>query len=108
MCRSIGVWSCGFPAPAALPERMFVELHVHGGRAVTANLLEVLAELPDLRPAEPGEFTRRAFENAKLDLTEAEAIADLVDAETRAQQRQAFAPASPDRWDGSTVAGRLG
>jgi len=85
--RGLVLW---FPGPGSFTGEDVVELHVHGGRAVTANLLEVLAELPDLRPAEPGEFTRRAFENAKLDLTEAEAIADLVDAETRAQQRQAL------------------
>lgn len=85
--RALVLW---FPGPGSFTGEDVVELHVHGGRAVTANLLEVLAELPDLRPAEPGEFTRRAFENDKLDLTEAEAIADLVDAETRAQQRQAL------------------
>lgn len=85
--RGLVLW---FPGPGSFTGEDVVELHVHGGRTVTGNLLEVLAELPDLRPAEPGEFTRRAFENDKLDLTEAEAIADLVDAETRAQQRQAL------------------
>lgn len=84
--RGLVLW---FPAPGSFTGEDVAELHVHGGRAVTTSLLEALGELPDLRPAEPGEFTRRAFENGKLDLTEAEAIADLVDAETQAQQRQA-------------------
>ena len=61
-----------------------------GGRAVTAALLEALGALPGLRLAEPGEFTRRAFENGKLDLDQAEAVADLVDAETEGQRRQAL------------------
>lgn len=79
-----------FPAPASFTGEDVVELHTHGGRAVTAALLEALGTMPGLRPAEPGEFSKRAFLNGKLDLTEAEAIADLVDAETRAQQRQAL------------------
>ena len=65
------------------------ELHVHGGRAVVAGALDVLAGCPGLRPAEPGEFTRRAFEHGKIDLTAAEGLADLVAAETAAQRRQA-------------------
>jgi tRNA modification GTPase len=66
------------------------ELHVHGGRAVIAGVLAALAALPGFRLAEPGEFARRAFENGKIDLTAAEAIADLVDADTAAQRRQAL------------------
>lgn len=65
------------------------ELHLHGGQAVVEAALAALAAL-GLRPAEPGEFTRRAFENGRLDLTQAEAVADLVDAETEAQRRQAL------------------
>jgi tRNA modification GTPase len=65
------------------------ELHLHGGLAVVAGVMAALAEL-GLRPAEPGEFTRRAFEQGKLDLTEVEALADLVAAETAQQRRQAL------------------
>ncbi len=79
-----------FPRPASFTGEDVVELHLHGGRAVSAAIMDTLGALPHLRPAEPGEFSRRAFLNGKLDLTEAEAIADLVDAETRAQQRQAL------------------
>src|SRR5262249_585227 len=66
------------------------EYHVHGGMAVVNGVLDALASLPGLRPAEPGEFTRRAFLNGKMDLTAAEGLADLVDAETAAQRRQAL------------------
>lgn len=79
-----------FPAPRSFTGEDVVELHVHGGRAVATALLDALARLPGLRPAEPGEFSRRAFENGKFDLTEVEAVADLVDAETAAQRRQAL------------------
>lgn len=79
-----------FPAPASYTGEDVAEFHIHGGRATVAGLCGTLSELPGLRLAEPGEFTRRAFENGKLDLTEAEAIADLVDAETLAQKRQAL------------------
>jgi tRNA modification GTPase len=79
-----------FPAPRSFTGEDVAEFHIHGGRAVTAALLEALGRLPGLRPAEPGEFSRRAFENGKFDLTEAEAVADLVDAETSAQRRQAL------------------
>ncbi|MGF7174503.1 tRNA uridine-5-carboxymethylaminomethyl(34) synthesis GTPase MnmE [Azospirillum doebereinerae] len=79
-----------FTAPASFTGEDVVELHLHGGRAVVTGVIEALAALPGLRLAEPGEFTRRAFENGKLDLTEAEAVADLIDAETTAQRRQAL------------------
>jgi tRNA modification GTPase len=79
-----------FAAPHSYTGEDMVELHLHGGRAVLAGILDQLAQIPGLRPAEPGEFTRRAFENGKLDLTEAEAVADLVAADTIAQQRQAL------------------
>jgi tRNA modification GTPase len=78
-----------FPGPASFTGEDVAELHLHGGRAVTQALSAVLVEL-GLRPAEAGEFSRRAFQNGKLDLTRAEAIADLVDAETAAQRRQAL------------------
>ncbi|RAU23720.1 tRNA uridine-5-carboxymethylaminomethyl(34) synthesis GTPase MnmE [Paramagnetospirillum kuznetsovii] len=78
-----------FPAPASYTGEDVVELHLHGGRAVAQGLAEAMGGL-GLRPAEPGEFSRRAFLNGKMDLTKAEAIADLVDAETKAQRRQAL------------------
>lgn len=67
-----------------------VELHLHGGLATVSAVLRALGGLPDLRMAEPGEFTRRAFENGVLGLSEVEGLADLIDAETEAQRRQAF------------------
>ncbi len=79
-----------FPAPRSYTGEDMGELHIHGSRAVASALLAVLGRFPGLRLAEPGEFTRRAFENGKFDLTEAEAIADLVEAETAAQRRQAL------------------
>jgi tRNA modification GTPase len=78
-----------FPGPASYTGEDAAEFHVHGGRAVVEALLEALAG-EGLRLAEPGEFTRRAFENGKLDLTQAEGVADLIDAETEAQRRQAL------------------
>ena len=81
------VW---FPGPHSFTGDDVAELHVHGGRAVVDGLLTALNSIGGLRPAEPGEFTRRAFDAGKLDLTQAEALADLVDAETRAQARQAL------------------
>ena len=79
-----------FPGPASFTGEDVVELHLHGGRAVSQAITRALLDL-GLRPAEPGDFTRRAFEAGKLDLTQAEAIADLVDADTAAQRRQALA-----------------
>jgi tRNA modification GTPase len=78
-----------FPAPASYTGEDAAEFHLHGGRAVSAALIEALSAL-GLRLAEPGEFTRRAFENGRLDLAQAEGVADLVDAETDAQRRQAL------------------
>lgn len=78
-----------FKGPASFTGEDVVELHVHGGRAVIDGVLDCLSRQPDLRIAEPGEYSRRAFENGKMDLTEAEGIADLIDAETSAQRRQA-------------------
>ncbi len=79
-----------FPGPASFTGEDVVELHIHGGRAVASGLLDALGRIEGLRMAEPGEFTRRAFLNGKLDLTEVEGLADLIDAETTAQRRQAL------------------
>ena len=78
-----------FPGPASYTGEDAAEFHVHGGQAVVAALTQALSSL-GLRLAEPGEFTRRAFENGKLDLAQAEGVADLIDAETEAQRRQAL------------------
>jgi tRNA modification GTPase len=82
-----------FPGPASFTGEDSAELHTHGGRAVAEAVGGALARLPGFRHAEPGEFSRRAFQNGKLDLTETEAIADLAAAETEAQRRQALAQA---------------
>ena len=82
-----------FAAPRSATGEDMVEFHVHGGGAVVAALLESLGGVPGLRLAEPGEFTRRAVFNGKLDLTAAEGVADLIAAETQAQRRQALAQA---------------
>lgn len=79
-----------FPAPHSFTGEEVVELHLHGGRAVVKSMLAYLGTLPGLRLAEPGEFARRAFMNGKLDLAEAEGLADLINAETEAQHRQAM------------------
>jgi len=79
-----------FPAPASYTGEDCAEISIHGGPAVVDSLIEALASL-GLRLADPGEFTRRAFQNGKLDLTQAEAVADLIDAETKAQAGQALA-----------------
>lgn len=84
--RALILW---LPGPGSFSGEDMAELHLHGGRAVVAGVLDALLAL-GLRPAEPGEFTRRAFENGRLDLTEAEGLADLVAAETAAQRRQAL------------------
>ncbi|WP_322514969.1 tRNA uridine-5-carboxymethylaminomethyl(34) synthesis GTPase MnmE [Rhodopseudomonas palustris] len=78
-----------FAAPASATGEDVAEFHIHGGRAVLAALVKALAAFDDVRPAEPGEFTRRAFENGKLDLTEAEGLDDLIHADTEAQRRLA-------------------
>lgn len=87
----MAVW---FEAPASYTGEDVAELHVHGGPAVIAGTLGALGRMPGLRLAEPGEFTRRAFANGKLDLTEVEALADLLAAETERQRRQALANAT--------------
>ena len=85
--RGIVLW---FPAPRSFTGEDVAELHLHGGVAVVRAILTALAEFPDCRPAEPGEFARRAFDNGKIDLVEAEGLADLIDAETEGQRRQAI------------------
>src|SRR5262245_57103356 len=79
-----------FPAPASETGEDMAELQVHGGRAVIQGVLAALATVAGCRLAEPGEFVRRAFEHGKLDLTGVEGLADLIDAETAAQRRQAL------------------
>jgi tRNA modification GTPase len=78
-----------FPGPNNATGEDLAELHLHGGRAVVASVLRALGEIEGLREAEPGEFTRRAFENGRIDLAEAEGLADLLAAETQAQRRAA-------------------
>lgn len=78
-----------FSGPASFTGEDVLELHVHGGPAVLSALFDALLTIETVRPAEPGEFSRRAFMNGKMDLTAAEGIADLVAAETQQQARQA-------------------
>src|SRR5204862_4382367 len=79
-----------FPGPASATGEDVAEFHVHGGRAVLAAVFAALSGFDNVRPAEPGEFTRRGFENGKLDLTEAEGLDDLIHADTDRQHRQAL------------------
>jgi tRNA modification GTPase len=85
--EALALW---FPAPHSETGEDVAELQLHGGRAVVAATLGALGRIEGLRAAEAGEFTRRAFENGKLDLTAVEGLADLVMAETEGQRRQAF------------------
>jgi len=80
-----------FPGPDSATGEDLVELHLHGGRAVVAAVQAALAAMPGLRAAAPGEFTRRAFDNGRIDLAEAEGLADLLEAETESQRRAAIA-----------------
>lgn len=84
-------WSA---APKSETGEDIAELQVHGGRGVVQAVLEALADVPGCRLAEPGEFTRRAFDNGRIDLAVAEGLADLIDAETAQQRRQALVQAS--------------
>jgi tRNA modification GTPase len=103
--RGLVLW---FPGPSSFTGEDMAELHLHGGRAVIAGALDALSRL-GLRLAEPGEFTRRAFENGKLDLTEAEGLSDLINAATAAQRRQALAQSAGalgaryEAWRGSLL-----
>ena len=85
--ESVALW---FRGPHSATGEDVAEFHVHGGRAVIAAIFDALGSIDGLRPAEPGEFTRRAFENGKLDLTEAEGLDDLIHADTDRQRRQAL------------------
>src|SRR5947209_16071296 len=85
--EGLALW---FPAPHSETGEDIAELQIHGGRAVIAATLAALAKLEGFHHAEAGEFTRRAFENGRMDLTAVEGLADLVAAETEAQRRQAF------------------
>lgn len=89
--RALLLW---FPGPHTATGEDLAELHLHGGRSVVAAVSAALGRLPGLRPAQAGEFTRRAFENGRIDLAEAEGLADLLSAETDAQRRNALALAS--------------
>lgn len=89
--RALILW---FPGPATATGEDLAELHLHGGRAVVAAVEAVLEALPRLRRAEAGEFTRRAFDHGRIDLAEAEGLADLLAAETEGQRKQALGMAS--------------
>ncbi|KAG1702748.1 tRNA modification GTPase MnmE [Nymphon striatum] len=91
--RGLVLW---FPGPASFTGEDCLEFHLHGGRAVVAAVVTALCRFDDVRLAEAGEFSRRAFENGKLDLTEIEGIADLVSSETEAQRKQALAQSRGD------------
>jgi tRNA modification GTPase len=99
--RGLVLW---MPGPCSFTGEDMAELHVHGGRAVVARVLDAVLAGSGVRLAEPGEFANRAFANGKLDLTEVEGLADLINAETEAQARQALAQAEGsaralyDRW----------
>jgi tRNA modification GTPase len=85
--EALALW---FPAPRSETGEDVAELQLHGGQAVIAGVLDALSMIEGCRPAEAGEFTRRAFENGRLDLTAVEGLADLIAAETPAQRRLAF------------------
>jgi tRNA modification GTPase len=86
--EGLALW---FPGPASATGEDLAELHLHGGRAVVAAVLATLSGVPGLRPALAGEFTRRTFENGRIDLAQAEGLADLLAAETEGQRRSALA-----------------
>ena len=85
--QALALW---FPGPASETGEDMAEVQLHGGRAVVAAVFAALRKFEGMRLAEPGEFTRRAFEHGRLDLTRIEALADLIYAETEAQRQQAF------------------
>ncbi|XP_050088567.1 tRNA modification GTPase GTPBP3, mitochondrial [Anopheles aquasalis] len=89
--RGLLLW---FPGPNSFTGEDTIEFHVHGGSAIIAAMYDSLAAFPDVRIAEPGEFTKRAFYAGKMDLTEVEGLADLIHAETEAQRRQALRQAN--------------
>jgi tRNA modification GTPase len=85
--KAMVVW---LPGPSSFTGEDCAELHLHGSPAILSAVLELLSKWPGARPAEPGEFTQRAFLNGKMDLVEIEGLADLLEARTAAQRRQAF------------------
>ena len=85
--KALVLW---FPAPTSYSGEEVVELHLHGGPAVVSGVIGALESQPGLRAAYPGEFTKRRFQNGKIDLTQAEGLNDLINAETAAQRRQAL------------------
>jgi tRNA modification GTPase len=85
---ALALW---FPGPASETGEDIAEVHLHGGRAVLAATFQILGNIEGLRPAQAGEFTRRALANGKLDLAAVEGLGDLIAAETEAQRRQALA-----------------
>ena len=99
-----------FAAPRSETGEDVAELQLHGGRSVVAAVLAALGRMEGLRPAKPGEFTRRAFENGRIDLSEAEGLADLLFSETQSQRRAALALAGGalgrqvDRWQARLLA----
>lgn len=99
-----------FPGPNSVTGEDLAELHLHGGRATVAAVLASLGRMRGLRMAVPGEFTRRAFDNGRIDLAEAEGLADLLAAETEAQRRSALALAEGglgrevERWQSALLA----
>ncbi len=99
-----------FPGPASFTGEDVAELHIHGGLAVRQAVLAALSQITGCRPAEAGEFTRRAFLNGRMDLSEVEGLADLIDAETEIQRRQALRQlegglgAQAERWREEAIA----
>ncbi len=87
---ALALW---FPGPGSATGEDLAELHCHGGRAVVAAVERALSSMPELRRATPGEFTRRAFANGRIDLAEAEGLGDLLASETELQRRSAIAMA---------------
>lgn len=85
--RGLALW---FPAPRSVTGEDYAEFHIHGGRAVVGAFLTAFGRRSGLRAAEPGEFARRGFANGKMDLSQVEALADLIDAQTQFQRRQAL------------------
>ncbi|GFO36981.1 tRNA modification GTPase mnme [Plakobranchus ocellatus] len=85
--KSLVLW---FPGPQSFTGEDCAEFHVHGGPAVIKSVLTALSSIPDMHPAQPGEFTKQAFLNGKLDLTEVEGLGDLIHAETEVQRKQAL------------------
>jgi tRNA modification GTPase len=88
--RILKYFSQPITGPKSFTTQDVLELHIHSGRAIISSVLSALSQLPSCRPAEPGEFTRRAFQGGRLDLTQVEGLKDLIDAETEGQRRIAL------------------